>query len=302
MSATRHAIADLYRAGLSQPEIARHLNLAPTTVSYHVGRLAGSQEASPDDARRGTLPTQAGTRDAVHRLLAEGIPHAEIARRLRITKSTVSYHVRRLGHVIDERCTRRYDWEAVQQYYDEGNSRRDCMKAFGFCSATWASAVRRGAIVARPSATPMPQLLVAGRYRGRNNLKLRLIKEGLKAERCECCGLIDWRGASLSMELHHINGDRLDNRLENLELLCPNCHSQTDTYSGRRGHRRRGPDLLDVTSEGARPQIPARSLERSASSSARSVRSAPELISRRPASMSLDRPTERTPSQRPAWR
>jgi 5-methylcytosine-specific restriction endonuclease McrA len=43
------------------------------------------------------------------------------------------------------------------------------------------------------------------------------------------------------MALHHINGDRLDNRLENLELLCPNCHSQTDTYSGRNGHRRPAP-------------------------------------------------------------
>ena len=40
------------------------------------------------------------------------------------------------------------------------------------------------------------------------------------------------------MALHHINGDRLDNRLENLELLCPNCHSQTETFAGRNGHRR----------------------------------------------------------------
>jgi 5-methylcytosine-specific restriction endonuclease McrA len=44
--------------------------------------------------------------------------------------------------------------------------------------------------------------------------------------------------------LHHINGDRLDNRLENLQLLCPNCHSQTSTYSGRNGHRRHRPHEL----------------------------------------------------------
>ena len=49
------------------------------------------------------------------------------------------------------------------------------------------------------------------------------------------CGLTSWRGKPLALALHHINGDRLDNRLENLALLCPNCHSQTDNFSGRNG-------------------------------------------------------------------
>jgi 5-methylcytosine-specific restriction endonuclease McrA len=42
------------------------------------------------------------------------------------------------------------------------------------------------------------------------------------------------------MQLHHINGDGSDNRLENIIFLCANCHSQTDTYGGRNGHRRPG--------------------------------------------------------------
>jgi 5-methylcytosine-specific restriction endonuclease McrA len=45
-------------------------------------------------------------------------------------------------------------------------------------------------------------------------------------------------GKPLNAQLHHKNGDGSDNRLENLELLCPNCHSPTDTYGGRNGHRR----------------------------------------------------------------
>jgi 5-methylcytosine-specific restriction endonuclease McrA len=44
---------------------------------------------------------------------------------------------------------------------------------------------------------------------------------------------------ALSLQLHHINGERHDNRLENLALLCPNCHSQTNTWAGRNGTRRR---------------------------------------------------------------
>jgi Zn finger protein HypA/HybF involved in hydrogenase expression len=53
---------------------------------------------------------------------------------------------------------------------------------------------------------------------------------GLKANECEECGLTEWRNRPLSMALHHINGDGQDNRLENLSLLCPNCHSQTPNF------------------------------------------------------------------------
>lgn len=86
--------------------------------------------------------------------------------------------------------------------------------------------------------TPIEDLLVAGRKRSRGHLKARLIKEGLKQNQCEICGITEWQGKPLNMELHHINGDGDDNRLENLQLLCGNCHSQTDNWGGR-GVRRR---------------------------------------------------------------
>lgn len=86
----------------------------------------------------------------------------------------------------------------------------------------------------------MEVLLVSNRPQtSRTHLKDRLIKAGIKENRCERCGISEWRGKPLSMQLHHINGDGLDNRLENLELLCANCHSQTSTYGGRNGHRRK---------------------------------------------------------------
>ena len=58
--------------------------------------------------------------------------------------------------------------------------------------------------------------------------------------KCECCGVTEWQGKPLSLEIHHINGDRYDNRRENLQILCPNCHSTTDNWrSGNLGRTKR---------------------------------------------------------------
>ena len=66
-----------------------------------------------------------------------------------------------------------------------------------------------------------------------HQLRSRLIKEGFKEYKCEECGIDEWNGKKISLELDHISGNRLDNSLENLKLLCPNCHSQTHTFRGR---------------------------------------------------------------------
>jgi HNH endonuclease/Winged helix-turn-helix DNA-binding len=177
------------------------------------------------------------TRERVAELLRRGLPRAEVARRLGLSKSTVSYHARRLGEPIDDRCRRRYDWAAVQAYYDAGHSVRECAAAFGFSKASWSDAVQRGLLVARPRFKPLDEIFAADTNRNRGHLKERLLTAGLKENRCERCGIRNWRGAPLAVSLHHINGDRLDNRIENLELLCPDCHSQTDTFGGRNGRR-----------------------------------------------------------------
>jgi 5-methylcytosine-specific restriction endonuclease McrA len=65
------------------------------------------------------------------------------------------------------------------------------------------------------------------------HLKERLLKEGIKEHKCECCGRTEWLGKPIALELHHINGIKDDLRLENLQILCPNCHSFTDNYRGK---------------------------------------------------------------------
>lgn len=66
-----------------------------------------------------------------------------------------------------------------------------------------------------------------------HSLKLKLIRDGIKFAECESCHASNWLEGSVPLELHHINGDRHDNRLENLRLLCPNCHALTDNHAGK---------------------------------------------------------------------
>jgi hypothetical protein len=92
---------------------------------------------------------------------------------------------------------------------------------------------RRGSTTPVVRARPLAELLVADRLCQTNTLKQRLILEGLKEPQCEGCLLYEWCGEPIPLELDHVNGDRRDNRLGNLRLLCPNCHALTPTYRGR---------------------------------------------------------------------
>ena len=66
-----------------------------------------------------------------------------------------------------------------------------------------------------------------------NKLRVRLLKEGIKDYKCECCSNTIWNGKPIPLELNHIDGNCHNHILSNLEIICPNCHSQTSTFRGR---------------------------------------------------------------------
>jgi hypothetical protein len=87
----------------------------------------------------------------------------------------------------------------------------------------------------------LEKLLVASRPTNSHRLKTRLIREGLKQPACELCGWAQHAAdGRIPLELDHINGDTDDNRMENLRILCPNCHALQPTHRGlNRKSRRR---------------------------------------------------------------
>lgn len=78
--------------------------------------------------------------------------------------------------------------------------------------------------------SPSPYMNIA-------KLRKRLLRAGLKQNCCEVCDVIEWMGKSLTCQLDHIDGDRANNCLDNLRMLCPNCHAQTETWCRRRSDR-----------------------------------------------------------------
>lgn len=84
---------------------------------------------------------------------------------------------------------------------------------------------------------PLGEVLVEDSVLNTTQLRRRLLREGLMEQRCQLCGVSEWMGKPLTIELDHINGVHNDHRLENLRMLCPNCHSQTRTFRGRNVRR-----------------------------------------------------------------
>lgn len=126
---------------------------------------------------------------------------------------------------------RKYDWSLVQAYYDAGFTYRECMIRFGFNADSWTRAVQCGSLKARARALPIEVMFAAKMSRGA--IKRRLLELGLLALRCSRCGISDWRGKPLTIHIDHVNGIKDDWRFENLRMLCPNCHSQTPTFSAK---------------------------------------------------------------------
>lgn len=123
------------------------------------------------------------------------------------------------------------NYEQIQKYIRELSLNTKHFKGKG-----WS----KGMIGIGKPRIPLEKILIKNSYFQSFKLKKRLFAGKLKPQRCELCG---WAKRSidgyLPLELDHINGDRHDNRIENLRILCPNCHSLQLTHRGKNQKRRK---------------------------------------------------------------
>lgn len=85
---------------------------------------------------------------------------------------------------------------------------------------------------------PLEKILIEASNYDRSRLKKRLFEENLLKNQCSECGLgTEWNNKKISLQIDHINGIANDNRIENLRILCPNCHSQTDNFAGKKNKK-----------------------------------------------------------------
>jgi Zn finger protein HypA/HybF involved in hydrogenase expression len=99
------------------------------------------------------------------------------------------------------------------------------------------------------NAKELKDILVENSSYGNNTfLKEKLIKSQLLEEKCHECNVRSiWNGKKLVLQLEHKNGNNRDNRLQNLILLCPNCHSQTDTFTGKKRKKHLNCDSCQIS-------------------------------------------------------
>jgi len=185
--------------GMSLSEMSPKFNLSPTTIRYHLSKINLKTKNSQ-------FPKRLWTDEDLIKAVAESVTVREVIGKLGLSRTaagnhtTVSKHVVRLGLDITH---------FTGKASGHGGTPRRSLTVILTENSTFAT----------------------------HNLLKRLVAEGLKTRQCEMCGLTEWLEKPISLELDHINGIPNDHRLENLRVLCPNCHSTTPTWRGRKNKK-----------------------------------------------------------------
>lgn len=212
----------------------------------------------PEDAFRETVANSVSLRAVIRNLDLHD--HSNTYRRLRQRISELQIDTSHFG--ANGRRTRRYTDDQLTVAVAKSRSLRQTLLSLGirpeggnyrtirreikrlnlctshFTGMGW----RKGQSTPVTPPLPLSRVLVEDSPVSTSHVRKRLLRHGVKEHRCELCKLTRWRDRAIPLELDHINGVNDDHRLENLRVVCPNCHAQTDTYRARNAKRSRSRD------------------------------------------------------------
>lgn len=192
--------------------------------------------------------------EQIKKLLKEGKKYQEISIATDAALSTIAYHAQKMGLRKFTFSKQKYDWKEIQKYADEGYCIVEIIEKFKMNWSTFRDARLKSLITLptkrRTRKVPKPfsrsGIVYSDDFLFSENcpigfgvVKRRfkyLVPPACSNNKCPIYNMQNpqWAGIPITLHIDHINGIRTDNRMTNLRWLCPNCHSQTDTYCGRK--------------------------------------------------------------------
>lgn len=218
----RNLIIEMILQGKTYREIIEATGAAKSTISYHAAKLGNPNRRKLGDGAQLAIT-----------MITDLRSNQEIVAETGLSLTRICELRKQLG-IAATRGWTEAEWFEFQKLYDSGISIRECCSQLGISVNSAYKARAAGLLNFKKVKREYDEVLVEGSTYQRGNLKRRLIADGFLVPVCVECGIgNEWNGKPLTLHLDHKNGVNNDNRIDNLRLLCPNCHSQTETFAGR---------------------------------------------------------------------
>jgi len=152
------------------------------------------------------------------------------------TKEKISESLKKFSKSrVEFNDEKRKHWrEVIQEEFEENGTLTDICKRLSVCISTLKSYCKRHGIeLPEYKRDYIVKNALVEKWEGGMSTVKKQAEKYLDSNSCNTCGINSWEGKELPLELDHINGNRRDNRIENLRYLCPNCHSQTPTFRSK---------------------------------------------------------------------